>query len=433
MTDIPVGLLCIILALLILLSACFSGSETGMMALNRYRLRNLAEKGHRGAIRASKLLDRPDRLIGLILLGNNFVNILATSIATIIAVHFLGNAGLMVSTVLLTIVILIFAEVLPKTLAALNPERVAFPASIMLLLLLKLLYPFVWVLNAFTNRLLKIVGVDPEDSSNMSLDREELRTVVKEAGSLISRRHKNMLFGILDLEQVIVEDIMIPKSDIQGIDTSEDDDRLIDQLKNIRHTRIPVYNGHIDNVLGILHARKVPRLLDNNDEVNEEILKTILREPYYVPIGTPLHTQLFNFQRGKRRMGLVVDEYGDIQGMVTLEDILEEIVGEFTTDGQTYSSGIFPQEDGSFLLDASHTLRELNRKLKWRLPIGEARTLNGLILECLESIPEPGTTLKIEDYTVEIIQVADQQVKNVRIMPPRKKKEASDPQPSKAV
>ncbi len=391
-----------------------------MMSLNRYRLRNLAEKGHKGAKRASKLLDRPDRLIGLILLGNNFVNIFATSIATIIAVHFLGNAGVMVSTVLLTVVILVFAEVLPKTLAALHPERVAFPASIALTLLLKVLYPLVWVLNAFTNRILNLFGVDPGDSTNMSLDRDELRTVVKEAGSLISRRHKNMLFGILDLEQVIVEDIMVPRSEIQGIDIDDDDDRLVDQLKNIRHTRTPVFKGQIDNVIGILHARKVPRLLDGVKEINEETLREILREPYYVPIGTPLHTQLFNFQRESRRMALAVDEYGDIQGMVTLEDILEEIVGEFTTAGQSFSSGIYPQEDGSYLLDASFTIRDLNRKLKWKLPVGDARTLNGLVLEALESIPEPGTTLRISDYTIEIIQVADQQIKNARITPPRK-------------
>ncbi len=418
--DIPVGLLCVILGLMILLSALFSGSETSMMALNRYRLRNLVEKGHRGAKRASKLLDRPDRLIGLILLGNNFVNILATSIATIIAVHFLGSAGVMVSTVLLTVVILVFAEVLPKTLAALHPERVAFPASIFLTLLMKLLYPFVWVLNGFTNRILKLFGVDPEETANMSLDRDELRTVVKEASSLIPRRHKSMLFGILDLEQVIVEDIMIPRSDIQGIDISEDSERFIHQLRNIRHTLIPVYRGHIDNVIGILHARKAPRLLDGDKELNEASLQQVLREPYFVPIGTPLHTQLFNFQRAKQRMGLVVDEYGDIQGMVTLEDILEEIVGEFTTDAQTFNRGIFPQEDGSYLLDASFTIRELNKKLKWKLPVGEAKTLNGLVFEALESIPEPGTTLRINDYTIEVVQVADQQVKNARVTPPNK-------------
>lgn len=388
-----------------------------MMALNRYRLRHLVAKKHRGALRANALLKRPDRLIGLILLGNNFVNILASSIATILALRLIGEAGVALAAGLMTLVILIFAEVAPKTVAALDPERVAFPAAFVLKPLLRLLYPLVWIVNTIANGVLRIFRIRPEDSSEMTLSREELRSVVKEAGAMIPRRHQQMLFGILDLEKVTVEDIMVPRNEIVGIDLEDDPADLETQLSNCRHTRLPVFRGSIDNVIGMLHVRKVPRLYDENDEFDPTFLESVVSEPYYVPIGTPLHTQLTNFQRQKRRIGLVVDEYGNIQGLVTLEDILEEIVGEFTTDPQEFSKDIHPQDDGTYLIDGTATIREINRSLKWKLPASGPKTLNGLILETFETIPDVGTSMRIDDYTVEIVHIAGQSVKTARITP----------------
>lgn len=427
MDDLHLGALFGALCILILLSAFFSGSETAMMALNRYRLRHLTEQKHKGAIRASLLLEKPDRLIGLILLGNNFVNILASSIATIIAIRLWGEAGIAVAALLLTLVILIFAEVTPKTLAALRPETIAFPVSFLLNPLLRLLYPFVWLVNLVANGVLKLLGVSPAtENGEMALSREELRTVVKEAGVLIPKRNQQMLFGILDLEKVTVEDIMIPRNEVTGIDLDADAAGLEDQLRNCRHTRIPIYRGTLDDVVGILHVRKIHDLLDLSlDELNAEAIQKKAVEPYYVPIGTPLHTQLTNFQRQKRRIGLVVDEYGDVQGLVTLEDILEEIVGEFTTD-PGYNKDFHPQEDGSFLIDGSANIREINRALKWKLNTEGPKTINGLILEALETIPETGTSLRLGNYTMEILQTTGQSVKTVKIRALKKKKE-SDP------
>lgn len=392
------------------------------MALNRYRLRHLAEQKHRGALRASRLLEKPDRLIGLILLGNNFVNILASSIATIIALRLLGEAGIAVAAMLLTLVVLIFAEVTPKTMAALKPERIAFPVSFILGPLLKLLYPFVWAVNLIANGVLKLLGISPQvDGGDMALSHEELRTVVKEAGALIPKRNQQMLFGILDLEQVTVEDIMIPRNEVVGIDIDCDPNELQEQLRECRHTRNPIYHGTIDNVVGILHVRKMRDLLDKPlDELTANAIGELAVEPYYVPIGTPLHTQLNNFQRQKRRLGLVVDEYGDVQGLVTLEDILEEIVGEFTTD-PGYNKDIHQQDDGSYLIDGSATIREINRTLKWKLDTKGPKTLNGLILETLETIPETGTSLRIKNYALEILQTTGQSVKTVRIQDIKKK------------
>jgi Mg2+/Co2+ transporter CorB len=392
-----------------------------MMALNRYRLRHLVAKKHRGALRANALLKRPDRLIGLILLGNNFVNILASSIATILALRLIGEAGVAIAAGLMTLVILIFAEVAPKTVAALDPERVAFPAAFVLKPLLRLLYPLVWIVNTIANGVLRIFRIRPEDSSEMTLSREELRSVVKEAGAMIPRRHQQMLFGILDLEKVTVEDIMVPRNEIVGIDLEDDPADLETQLSNCRHTRLPVFRGSFDNVIGMLHVRKVPRLYDENDEFDPTFLESVVSEPYYVPIGTPLHTQLTNFQRQKRRIGLVVDEYGNIQGLVTLEDILEEIVGEFTTDPQEFSKDIHPQDDGTYLIDGTATIREINRSLKWKLPASGPKTLNGLILETFETIPDVGTSMRIDDYTVEIVHIAGQSVKTARITPTGKR------------
>lgn len=416
LTEIPIGLLVGSLFVLIILSAFFSGSETALISLNRYRLRHLAKAGHPGARRANRLLERPDRLIGLILLGNNFINILASSLATILSVRLLGEAGIAVATLALTVVILIFAEVAPKTVAALHSERFAFPASYVLTPLLRALYPLVWAVNTLANGVLRVLRISTDVPSDQHLSSEELRTVVNEGGALIPRRHQKMLLSILDLEKVTVEDIMIPRNDIAGLDLDDDWGDLVKQISNSQHTRLPVYQGSVDHVVGIVHLRNVVAL-HREGELTREALMQIIREPYFIPEGTPLNTQLLNFQKQRRRIGLVVDEYGDIQGLVTLDDILEEIVGEFTTDPAANVRFIHPQEDNTYLVDGSATIRELNRVLNWRLPTDGPKTLNGMITEYLEAIPEPGTSLLLSGYPVEIVQTSGNVVKTVRIDP----------------
>ncbi len=416
MDDIPLSILFGLLFFLILLSAFFSSSETGLMTLNRYRLKHLAKNKHRGAMRVSRLLEKPDKLIGLILLGNNAVNLAAASITTIIALRLGGEAAIAIGTGLLTLVVLIFAEVTPKTLAALHPEKIAFPASLIYIPLLKLLYPIVWLVNLMASLIFRILGISSHEKNNLSLSNEELRSVVNEAGTMIPQRHQQMLLSILDLEKVTVEDIMVPRNEIAGIDIEDDWDDVTDQLINSLYTKIPVYRTNIDNVIGFLHLRKVSRLLQQG-EFTQEDLQKIVSEVYFIPEATPLNKQLLNFQREKNRIGLVVDEYGDIQGLVTLEDILEEIVGEFTTDPANLSKDIHPQEDGSYLVDGSINVREMNRMLKWQLPTDGPKTLNGLVLEYMETIPEPGTSLLLDGYPAEIIQIKDNAVKTIKIHP----------------
>lgn len=416
MTDFSIGELALLLVLLIALSACFSAAETAMMRLNHYRLRHLVHAGHRGAIYASKLLQRPDRLIGFILIGNNFVNILASSIATLIALRTFGEAGIAIAAGLLTFVLLIFGEVTPKTMAALHPERIAFPAAYVITPLLILFYPLVWVINAISNTLLRVIGVSPQEAASHQLSAEELRTVVNEAGALIPRKHQHMLLNILDLEKARIEDIMIPRSEIVGIDLEHSEEEIIALLSASRHTRLPVYREDINDITGILHVRSALPLLGRG-EFSKDALLRIAEEPYFIPEGTPLNTQLLNFQRQKRRIGLVVDEYGDIEGLVTLEDILEEIVGEFTTDVSTTVRFVHPQDNGSYLVDGSAHIRTLNRMMNWHLPTAGPKTLNGLIIEHLESIPTAGTSLRIDGYTIEIMHIADNAVKTARILP----------------
>jgi len=413
--DISLGTLFGVLFLLILLSAFFSSSETGMMALNRYRLRHLAKDGHRSAIIVNNLLNKPDRLLGLILFGNTLVNLAAASVATIIGLRLSGETGIAVATAILTVVILIFAEVAPKTVAALYPERIAFPASYILLLLGKILYPLIWIINRIGNGLLELVGLNPRARQEMRLSLQELRTVVMEAGNMIPLRHQRMLISILDLENVTVDEIMVPRNEIIGIDLNDPPADIFEMLTHCQHTRLPIFRDNIDNIVGMIHVRRIPRILRDKEEFTIAELEKITRDPYFVPLGTPLHTQLMNFQRQKYRLGLGVDEYGVIQGLVTLEDILEEIVGEFTTDIQTSHQDIHPQEDGSYVIDGGVTLRDINRQLQWNLPTDGPNTLNGLILERLESIPESGTSLRVEDFAMEIMQVADNAVKTVRI------------------
>ena len=418
MDNIPLSVLFLSLFILLLLSAFFSGSETGLMTLNRYRLRHLAEQGkHPGARRARQLLQRPDRLIGLILLGNNFVNVLASMLTTLIALRIAGEAGMAIAAGLLTLVILVFSEVTPKTLAALHPERIAFPAAFIYIPLLKLFYPLVWVVNVIANAILRrLLGVSPEEGASDALSTEELRTVVMEAGAMIPKRHQEMLLNLMDLEKVTVEDIMVPRNEIAGIDIEDDWGTISRTLTDSQHTRLPLYRESVDNVIGILHMRDVLPLL-YRDELDHEGLEKIVREPLFIPEITSLNRQLLNFQRAKRRTGFVVDEYGDIQGLVTVADILEEIVGEFTSDPASHFEDIVPQDDGTWLVDGSISIRSLNSALGMQLPTRGPKTLNGLITEYLEMIPQTNTSLLLNRNPVDILQVKDNTIRTVRIYP----------------
>ncbi len=385
------------------------------MSINRYRLRHLAKSGHRNAVRAQRLLDKPDRLIGLILLGNNFVNIAASFITTIITQRLWGDAGLAAAAGILTLVILIFAEVTPKTVAALSPERVAFPAALIYEPLLKVIYyPLVWPVSIVTSLILKVLGVSVHQRSHQTLSSDELRTVVNEAGALIPQKHQTMLTNILDLEKVTVDDIMIPRHEITGINLDMDWEDLRDQIISCQRTRLPVYHSDINQTIGFLHVRNVLKLFFM-DQFNAESLQTIIREPYFIPEGTPLNKQLLNFQAEKRRIGLVVDEYGEIRGLVTLEDILEEIVGEFTTDPISREVDYYQDADGSYLINGTATIRDLNRYLGWELRTNGPKTINGLIMEYLEDIPEAGTSFRLDTFIVEIVQIKDNTVKVARI------------------
>ncbi|SIQ72621.1 HlyC/CorC family transporter [Marinobacterium stanieri] len=413
MDDASIGTLTIILVVLIFCSAFFSSSETGMMSLNRYRLRHLVKSGHRSARKANSLLERPDRLIGLILIGNNFVNILASAIATVIAVRLWGDAGIAIATAGLTLVILIFAEVSPKTMAALHPEKIAFPASYILQPMLKIAYPLVWIINGITNGFLRLFGVNVNDAGNEHLSTEELRTIVHEAGSLLPHRNQSMLLGVLELNEVTVNDIMIPRNEVEGIDLDLEMDEILQLLSKTRHTRLPVYRGDINNIVGILHMRNLAQLIQQG-KVTKPAIMQVVHEAYFVPESTPLQTQLLNFQKHSRRIAVVVDEYGDIEGVVTLEDILEEIVGELSNEKDDTNQDIHPQEDGSYFIDGSAYVREINKALKWQLPTDGPKTLNGLITEILESIPDANVCLEVNGYRMETLQICDNLVKTVR-------------------
>jgi Mg2+/Co2+ transporter CorB len=405
-----------LLGLLIVLSAFFSSSETGLVALNRYRLRHQAQSGHRGARLAQALLAKPDRMFGLILLGNNLVNILAASISTVIALRLLGEAGIWVSTLVLTVVILIFAELAPKTVAAMHPQRIAYPASYILTPLLRLLYPAVWLINLLAAGLLRIFGIRNLGVHHDALSREELRTLVKEGGRHISLDHQQMLINILDLEHGSVDDVMVPRQDIVGIDLDAEWDDILLALTQTLYTRMPVWRGDLDNMVGLLHIRTILTKLAQN-RLNPDALLKAVRAPYFIPEGTTLTQQLLEFQGRERRMGLVVDEYGDIQGLVTLDDILEEIVGEYTTEGGERQKLIRKQENGHWTIDGAATIRMLNRRLEWDLPTSGAKTLNGMILEQLESIPDGRTSLRIGDLVFTIVDMVDKRIRKVNVKP----------------
>ncbi len=412
--DIPPAALIGLLVVLLILSAFFSGSETALMSLNRYKLRHKARAGHRGAKLADKLLQRPERLIGLILLGNNAVNISASALVGVVSVQLGGELGFAIGTACLTLVVLIFAETAPKTLAAMHPERVAFPAAYIYVPLLKILYPLVWMTNTLANGVLYLFGLRKSDADGYALSREELRTVVYEAGARISQKYRHMLINILDLEQVTVDDVMVPHNEVIGIDLEDDIEEIAKMIQHCEHTRLPVYRDNIDNVTGLLHLRRLANLASQSGFTKSD-LEELLVEPYFVPEGTPLSTQLVQFQKARQRFALVVDEYGDIQGIVTLEDILEEIVGEFTTDPAADDEDIVRESDQSYLVNGTANIREMNRIMNWNLPTNGAKTLNGLILEYLETIPESGTGLKVEGYPIEIIETRENRVQLARI------------------
>lgn len=415
MTDAPLSLLFLLMVVLLMMSAFFSGSETGMMSINRFKLKHHS-KHSKSARRVLKMLERPDRLLGVILLGNNFVNIMASAIASLIAIRLLGDIGVLIASVILTVVVLIFAEVSPKTLAALHPEAIAFPASYVLRILLFLLYPLVWMINILSNNLLKCFGVNVEQFKSVSLTKEELRTVVHETSGRVHNNHRSMLLGILDLDKVTVEDIMIPRNEIIGVDLDNDWEAIKGQLASTQHTFLPVFEEDLNEIIGVLHAKHALHLLGEKDS-DKEHLKEILMEPYFVPEGSTLADQLLNFKENKRRLALVVDEYGELQGLVTLEDIFEEIVGEFTTDmaSETHQE-IHPQEDGSFLIDGSANIRDINKSLDIKLSVKGPKTLSGLIIEHLETIPNAGTCCKINGITLEVVQTQDNRIKTVKIM-----------------
>ncbi len=382
------------------------------MSLNRYQLRHKAREGHRGARVAEHLLKRPDRLLGLILFGNNLVNFTAASLVGAIARELGGTPAQAIGTIVLTLIVLIFAETAPKTWAALHPERLAFPAALVYYPLLAVLLPFIWLINVCSNAVLWLLGVRHNESALESLSREELRTIVHEAGTRISTRYQQMLISILDLERVTVDDVMVPRNEILGIDLEDDEEEIDEVIRETSHTRVPVFRDSIDNIVGILHMRKLANRATQH--IDKASLEEMLEEPYFVPEGTPLSVQLIAFQRRPLRLAMVVDEYGDIQGVVTLEDILEEIVGEFTTDTEE-DSDVVPINADSWLVDATANVRELNRSQDWHLPTDGPKTINGLICEQLETIPEPSTCLKIAGYPIEVVASDDRRVRQVKI------------------
>ncbi|MFL0799060.1 MAG: CNNM domain-containing protein [Agarilytica sp.] len=421
MDGLSTSLLFGILAFLILLSGFFSSSETGMLSLNRYRLKHLVKNKNRGAIRAAKLLNRPDRLIGVILIGNNFVNIMATVVAGVLTARLIGEwATVWLLPIVLTVVILIFAEVTPKSVAAVYPEKVAFPASFALMPLLWLLLPVVWLINGISNGIARIFGLDTSASSlGDHLHPDELRTVVDEAGDLIPDQHQGMLLNVLDLEKATVEDILIPRNEIMGIDLEDDIDKIIDDIQNAEYTLIPVYIGDINKIVGVLHQRNIAKFLksEGSTAITHDAIKNLSSKPYFIPESTPLSTQLLNFQKAKKRMGIVVDEYGEVMGLATLVDLLEQIVGDFATDAaEDEREEIIEQDNNWFLIDASASIRDINRNLGWDLPTDGPKTLNGIIVEFLERIPDATVSFEIKNYRLEIKEIGETRIEKALVL-----------------
>lgn len=422
MSDQSTLTLILTLLFLLVLVAFFAGTEVALLTINRYRLRSRANAGHRGAQLTEKLIRNPDRWLGVNLLWITLTTMGAPTVGVFIAQRYGGDALVFATTLGLGLFTVVFCELAPKIYAAVRPERMALPAAYIYWPLIWISTPFVWVANKLANGFLRAIGVSKSKVSEHSLGVEELRLVVAEAGSLVPQRHQQMLLSLLDLEKVSVDDIMVPRSEVVGIDLHDNWDGILDQLRQSQHTRMPVYEGELDNIIGVLHAKAVAREMLRGKLTRESLIALArAREAYFVPEGTPLNTQLLNFQRQKRRIALIVDEYGDVQGLVTIEDILEEIVGEFTTDPATMMHrDVHAEVDGSFVVNASASVRALNRAMHWSLPTDGPKTLNGLIVEHLEAIPEPGVSLKIHNYALEVLQTGDNTIKTVRVQPLKK-------------
>jgi Mg2+/Co2+ transporter CorB len=412
--DVPIGVLFALLIFLLLLSAFFSSTETALMSLNRYRLRHRARSGVRAARIAEQLLQRPDRLIGLILLGNNAVNLGAAAIVTVLSLRLGGEQTIWIGTLILTFVVLIFAEVAPKTIAALHPSSIAMPAALIYYPLQKIAYPVVWAINLVANGLLRLLGVRPDQIASHSLSAEELRVVVAEAGAMVPRGHQRMLLSILDLDAMTVDDVMIPRQEIVGIDLARPWHENLELIASTEHNRLPIYREDIDTIVGVVSIRKlVPPIAAGT--LDETTLLREVREPYFVPEDTALTTQLLAFREQKRRTAFVVDEYGDIQGLITTEDILREIVGEFSAEPIPTDLGVVQESEDTYVIDGSANVRQLNRIMQWDLPTDGPKTLNGLILEQLGTIPEPGTRLTLGDFPVEVLETSEHVIKSVRL------------------
>jgi Mg2+/Co2+ transporter CorB len=420
MDSIPLDWLLATLALMLLISAFFSIAETSMMSINRYRLSHMVKMGWKSALMTQTLLAKSDRLLGVILLGNNLVNSASAVLTAIIADRLLGKDEyvLAVATGAVTFLILVFSEITPKVIGSRYPEKIALPASYVLTPLLKISYPLVWFVNLFVQVLLKLMRIKPVEEGHAQLSMEELRTLVLEGGQFIPKKHQNIMVNLFDLESMTVDDTMTPRALIEGVDVNDRIDDIRNSLATAHHTRVVVYDGDLSNVIGLVHVRKVLNV-SRKEPLEKETLREIMREPYFIPEGTPLLQQLTQFQENQRRMALVVDEYGEIQGLVTLQDILEEIVGEFTSQSPMNTGLYRKQDDGSVMVEGSCPLRVLNRKLGFNFPLDGPKTINGLLLEHLEDIPEPGVAMKIADYPIEILQVQDTMVKVVRLIPPK--------------
>lgn len=416
MDDIPLHTLLIAFVVLIIISAFFSISETSMIALNRYRLRHLAKTGNRGAKRTTGLLERTDRLLGAILLGNNLANMAAAALATAITFRLLGQSelSLTIATLAVTAIVLIFSEITPKVIGASYPEKVAFPASVILGPLMRLLHPVIVVANLFVNGLLWLFKLKPQSQQANTLSTEELRTLVLEGGNFLPQKHQHILLNLFELQSITVEDVMTPRSKIEAIDLDAPDEEIRRELATCNHTRLPVYRGRLDELVGVVHIRKVLNRSDGA-QIDAETITEIMKKPYFVPIDTGLLTQIQNFQDQQDRIALIVDEYGELMGLLTLEDILEEIIGEFTTQSPLQAAHFTRSDDGSVVVDGASSLRELNRQLGYAFPVDGPKTLNGLILEHLQEIPEPGTSLKLAGCQAEILQTQHRSIKSVRL------------------
>ena len=414
MTEFNPWVLLSSIVFLLFLSAFFSGVETAMMSLNRYRLKHLVKENDKGAIRADKLLKRPDRLLGVILIGNNFVNILAASLTTVLCLNLFGDSGVVIGSIVLTLFILVFAEITPKTFAALNSEKVALPASLILKYLQKILRPLVLFVNFFSNFFMRLLG-SKETTINEDLSPEELKSVLENSGDLIPKKYQDMLISVLELDKVSVDEVMTQRSEVIGIDINQTVENILSNLQNNQKDFLPVYDESLDDLRGVIDLYGITSFLSNEDKSIERLIES-LDEAYFIPENTPLSTQLFNFQKNKKTVAVVIDEYGSVKGIVTIKDVLEEIVGELATDIDKETVEIMEQKDGSYLIDASIPLRELNKKLNWQLPVNGAKTLNGLIIDQIETIPEKNIKIKIENYSVETVLIRNNMIKIARVL-----------------